>query len=153
MNSSSSSRSTSASSSLLVSCRFKSTGSKKNLSHDQPYLQLSGIPTYHFQKSLPRLPIPPLEQTLKKYLDSTGPLLSPSEFDITKSIVEEFSKNEGPNLHAQLLAKDTANNQTSFISEAWFDMYLRGRYPVPINSNPFLMMRDDPNPKANDQVT
>ncbi|CAF96029.1 unnamed protein product, partial [Tetraodon nigroviridis] len=32
------------------------------------YLQRSLVPTMHYQKSLPRLPIPKLEDTMKRFL-------------------------------------------------------------------------------------
>jgi len=152
----SSSASVSASSVAAVACggarRWKSSSSKVNLGHDQPYLQRSTIPTYHFQKSLPRLPIPSLEHTVERYISAVSPLLSGQELDSTKKVASEFLKNEGPKLHKELVEKDARNKHTSFISDIWFDMYLKGRYPVPINSNPFLMMRDDPDSKANEQV-
>lgn len=55
-------------------------------------------------------------------------------------------------LQEKLKADDDANRHTSYISAAWFDMYLRSRSPCPINFNPFMMLAPDPRSKYNDQV-
>jgi len=53
-----------------VSQRFKQTGATEE------YLKpVSTIPTYHFQASLPRLPIPKLQDTLDKVRRALFPLL------------------------------------------------------------------------------
>lgn len=56
------------------------------------YLQHSNMPTYYFQKSLPRLPIPKAEQTLKRYLAAQHPLLTDEEFRVTESYCNKFMK-------------------------------------------------------------
>jgi hypothetical protein len=42
---------------------------------------------------------------------------------------------------------------SSFITDAWFDMYLCNRDPLPININPQLTFHDDPIPGKNKQVS
>src|SRR5437016_2311247 len=42
---------------------------------------ISPIPTLHFQKSLPRLPIPDLQTTLKKYVSVVEPILNDKELE------------------------------------------------------------------------
>ena len=54
------------------------------------------VHTYHFQDSLPRLPIPKLEDTCNRYLDAQKPLLTPEQYEETKRLVEKFQKHEGP---------------------------------------------------------
>uniref|UniRef100_A0A3B5KDV3 Carnitine palmitoyltransferase 2 n=1 Tax=Takifugu rubripes TaxID=31033 RepID=A0A3B5KDV3_TAKRU len=44
------------------------------------YLQQSLVPTMHYQKSLPRLPIPNLEDTMRRFLAAKRPLLSDHQF-------------------------------------------------------------------------
>ena len=56
----------------------------------------SKVHTYHYQDSLPRLPIPKLEDTCSRYLDSQKPLLTPEEYEQTKQLVAKFQKDEGP---------------------------------------------------------
>ena len=64
-------------------------------SSSSDYLQDSIIPTMHFQRSLPRLPIPKLPDTCNRYLASQEPVLSPEVFAATEKLVREFEKGEG----------------------------------------------------------
>lgn len=64
-------------------------------SGDEKYIQRSIVPTYHFQASLPRLPIPKLEDTCRRYLDAQKVILSSEEYETTKRLVETFQKQEG----------------------------------------------------------
>lgn len=57
------------------------------------------VPTYHFQDSLPRLPIPKLEDTCSRYLDAQKPLLTPDQYEETKRLVEKFQKHDGPGMY------------------------------------------------------
>lgn len=106
----------------------------------------------HFQPSLPRLPIPTLEKTCERYLAAQRPLLIDEAFRKTKDNVDRFMTTTGPKLQELLKKKDAQNKHTSYISEPWFDMYLRDRSPLPINYNPLLMMNPDPRPEYNDQL-
>lgn len=107
----------------------------------------------HFQKSLPRLPIPKLEKTCQRYLSALEPVIATEEYDRTRKIVDKFLKGEAIELHKMLIAKDKGNKHTSYISRPWFDMYLRSRLPLPLNFNPFLALKNDPRPEYNDQLT
>ncbi|CAK4656326.1 hypothetical protein LEN26_015232 [Aphanomyces euteiches] len=115
------------------------------------YVQETVIPTYHFQKSLTRLPIPKLDDTLNRYLLAVQPVVSPSEFEDTKRAVEKFRKQGGPELHAALVERDNAAPETSYINKWWFDMYVQDRSPIVINVNPQIKIKDDPLPEKNTQ--
>ena len=66
-------------------------------SEDDKYIEpRTKVPTFHFQDSLPRLPIPKLEDTCRRYLDSQKPLLTPEQYEDTKQLVEKFQKREAP---------------------------------------------------------
>lgn len=54
------------------------------------------VHTFHFQDSLPQLPIPKLEDTCHRYLDAQKPLLTPEQYEETKGLVEKFQKRDGP---------------------------------------------------------
>ena len=56
------------------------------------------VHTFHFQDSLPRLPIPKLEDTCRRYLDAQKPLLTPEQYEETKQLVNKFQKREGPGM-------------------------------------------------------
>ncbi|EGT50231.1 CBN-CPT-2 protein [Caenorhabditis brenneri] len=130
-----------------------SRGKHALVGDDYQYLEKSEIPSYHFQKSLRRLPIPKLPDTVNRYLASSKAVLSPDAYSKTEQAIRSFEANEGPKLQEALLEYDKAHRDTSYISEPWFDMYLRARVPVAVNYNPFMMYAPDPDPKFNDQLT
>ena len=108
------------------------------------FLQNSIIPTMHFQTSLPRLPIPKLEDSCQRYLMSQKPLLTPEEYEQTKQMTENFLGYEGKALHAELIELDKKMKYTSYIKGPWTDRYLKFRDSRFDNMNPFIMARDDP---------
>lgn len=114
-------------------------------SDDYQYIQKSIIPTMHFQRSLPRLPVPELKLTCARYLRAQQPLLSKYDYLRTKKIVEDFEQNEGNILQDMLKTKNNFNKNTSYITEEWFDMYLSDRIPLPINYNPLLVFKQSVN--------
>ncbi|XP_011638151.1 carnitine O-palmitoyltransferase 2, mitochondrial [Pogonomyrmex barbatus] len=116
------------------------------------YMQISKIPTLHFQPSLPRLPIPKLEDTCKRYLNAQKPLLNNEELQNTSSCISKFLANEGQGLQKLLLQNNAENPHTSYISEPWFEMYLQDRKPLPINYNPFLVFIPESDPKYDVQL-
>lgn len=106
----------------------------------------------YFQKSLPRLPIPVLEKTCERYLAALRPLLNDETYNQTEKVVNTFKSSSGQHLQKLLKAHDAANKHTSYISEPWFDMYLRDRAPLPVNYNPVLIMNKDSKPEYNNQL-
>jgi len=111
------------------------------------YLQESIIPTYHFQKSLPKLPIPKLEDTCERYLNALKPVLNNGEYERTKAITKIFEKNEGAELDREIRANDAKQRHSNYISDSWFDMYLSARDPIVLNYNPFIAFVSDPRPE------
>ncbi|KAI0142403.1 choline/Carnitine O-acyltransferase [Hypoxylon sp. NC0597] len=107
--------------------------------------------TFAHQDSLPKLPIPDLEQTCKKYLGALKPLQGPREHAETKLAVQEFLKKDGPELQKKL--QEYAVGKTSYIEQFWYDSYLNFDNPVVLNLNPFFLLEDDPTPARNNQVT
>uniref|UniRef100_A0A8C9P6T9 Carnitine O-palmitoyltransferase 2, mitochondrial n=1 Tax=Spermophilus dauricus TaxID=99837 RepID=A0A8C9P6T9_SPEDA len=88
------------------------------------YLQHSIVPTMHYQDSLPRLPIPKLEDTIRRYLSAQKPLLDDSQFRKTEQFCKSFENGIGKELHKQLVARDKQNKHTSYISGQGFDRHL-----------------------------
>ena len=53
-------------------------------------------------KDLPTLPIPPLEDSCRRYLRALEGLQEPDEHARTKKAVEEFLNGDGPRIQARL---------------------------------------------------
>ncbi|XP_029474182.1 carnitine O-palmitoyltransferase 2, mitochondrial [Rhinatrema bivittatum] len=117
------------------------------------YLHRSVVPTMHYQRSLPRLPIPTLEDTIERYLSAQRPLLHDEQYRKTEQLARSFQKGIGKELHEQLAAQDKRNKHTSYISGPWFDMYLCAREPIVLNFNPFISFTPDPKSEYNEQLT
>ncbi|KAK4047797.1 carnitine O-acetyltransferase yat1 [Microbotryomycetes sp. JL201] len=112
--------------------------------------------TLAYQDKLPKLPIPPLEDTLKRYLRALEGLQSPHEHSRTKKVVQDFLENEGPELHKALV--DYAQTRASFIEEWWTESYLSHTESVVLSLNPFFILEqvlrrvDDPTPARGNQL-
>ncbi|CAG8534714.1 7753_t:CDS:2, partial [Funneliformis caledonium] len=106
------------------------------------------IKTFSNQYKLPRLPIPSLEESTTKYLNSLKPLLSSEEFEYTKQHVKDFIKpgGLGQKLHQRLIDIDRISPY-NWLDDTWWikKAYLEWRAPVIINSNWYLLLIDDPN--------
>ncbi|XP_019387941.1 PREDICTED: carnitine O-palmitoyltransferase 2, mitochondrial-like isoform X1 [Crocodylus porosus] len=122
------------------------------LDTDHRFVHRSTIPTMHFQPSLPRLPVPRLEDSVRRYLAAQKPLLDDEQYRNTERIAKEFQKGIGKQLHQDLVELDKKNKYTSYISGPWFDMYLSAREPVVLNFNPFICLTPDPKEAYNKQL-
>lgn len=71
--------------------------------------------TFAAQESLPKLPIPELEATCQRYLESLEPLQSSREHRETEMAVREFLRSEGPELQERL--KKYATGKSSYIEQ------------------------------------
>ncbi|KAI9372705.1 Choline/Carnitine o-acyltransferase-domain-containing protein [Aspergillus egyptiacus] len=111
----------------------------------------TGGVTFAQQDSLPKLPIPDLESTCRKYVDALAPLQTRKEQEDTRAAVREFLKSDGPVLQEKL--QQYATSKTSYIEQFWYDSYLNCDSPVVLNLNPFFLLEDDPTPARNNQVT
>jgi carnitine O-acetyltransferase len=99
-----------------------------------------------YQESLPKLPVPTLEETASRYLKSVHPLLSSSEFESTKKAVEEFIKpgGTGRKLQESLIARREDPKHQNWLHEWWNDTaYLSYRGPVVPYVSYFYSHRDD----------
>ena len=99
-----------------------------------------------FQESLPRLPVPSLEDTAKRYLKSLHPILSPTELEFSTKAVKEFISPGGPGekLQKKLVARREDPSVKNWIYEWWNDAaYLAYRDPVVPYVSYFYSHRDD----------
>ncbi|CAM4735168.1 unnamed protein product [Leuciscus chuanchicus] len=93
---------------------------------------------YSFQSSLPRLPVPPVKDTVRRYLESARPLMDDEQYKRMEGLAKDFEKNLGPKLQWYLKLKSwwTSN----YVSDWWEEyIYLRGRGPIMVNSNYYAM--------------
>jgi hypothetical protein len=89
---------------------------------------------YSYQMSLPHLPLPPLSDTLKRYLCSVEPLLSESEHQEMQQLAKEFENGPGKKLQFYLYLKTWWSN--NYVTDWWEQyVYLYGRNSIMINSN------------------
>lgn len=58
--------------------------------------------TLAYQDKLPKLPIPPLEDTCRRYLKALEALQDEKEHAATKEAVKDFLENEGPKIQEKL---------------------------------------------------
>ena len=99
-----------------------------------------------FEDSLPKLPVPTLEETSKRYLKSVRPLLNKAEFDYTQKVVSDFTKpgNIGSELQKRLEARRKDPKHRNWIHEWWSHAaYLSYRDPVVPYVSYFYSHRDD----------
>ena len=99
-----------------------------------------------FEDSLPRLPVPSLEETAKRYLKSVHPLLQPDEYRTTEAAVQKFLE---PDSFAQTLQKRLVSRRDdpkhrNWIIDWWNEAaYLAPREPVVPYVSYFYSFRDD----------
>uniref|UniRef100_A0A8C3B5E8 carnitine O-palmitoyltransferase n=1 Tax=Cyclopterus lumpus TaxID=8103 RepID=A0A8C3B5E8_CYCLU len=93
---------------------------------------------YSFQNSLPRLPVPTIKDTCRRYLESVRPLMEDERYERMEGLTKDFEKNLGPRLQWYLKLKSWwASN---YVSDWWEEyIYLRGRGPIMVNSNYYAM--------------
>lgn len=83
------------------------------------------------------LPLPPLEQTLHKFLTAITPVFSPNEVTQAQAAAEKFLQGDGPALQTKLenYAQTQAKQGKSWVSDYWLEGYLTGRNIKALSSN------------------
>eukprot|EP00800_Vazella_pourtalesii_P020958 TRINITY_DN7604_c1_g1_i1.p1 TRINITY_DN7604_c1_g1~~TRINITY_DN7604_c1_g1_i1.p1 ORF type:complete len:672 (+),score=176.90 TRINITY_DN7604_c1_g1_i1:153-2168(+) len=102
-----------------------------------PYLstRAASSDALYTPSGIPRLPVPPLDQTLDKYLQVVRPLVSPDQFSQTQKAVEAFRAGAGPDLQRAL--QERAATHDSWLHQWWLECaYLGFRLPVVVHSSP-----------------
>ncbi|KAH9361507.1 hypothetical protein HPB48_021876 [Haemaphysalis longicornis] len=93
------------------------------------------------QKDLKRLPVPPLQETLQRYLDSIKPLVTPIQFDQTSKVVQEFGKPNGIGQTLYKILEAKAASTENWLADWWLHAsYLEYRMPVVVYSNPAMAL-------------
>ncbi|XP_032180898.1 carnitine O-palmitoyltransferase 1, brain isoform isoform X2 [Mustela erminea] len=93
---------------------------------------------FSYQRSLPRQPVPSVQDTVRKYLESVRPILSNEDFDWTSVLAQEFLRLQASLLQWYLQLKSWwASN---YVSDWWEEfVYLRSRHSLMVNSNYYMM--------------
>lgn len=100
----------------------------KNMDIDAMFTSTSEK-TFQYDDQLPSLPVPTLQHTLDRYLDSVRPHVTPDEYRQTEFIVQQFASGVGKDLHRQLLKK--AETERNWLERWWLDFaYMDFRLPV-----------------------
>lgn len=61
-------------------------------------------------QALPKVPVPPLEQTMSEYLRALRPIVNEQQYEKAEKIVKQFSVQPGPKLHQYLVDKREAED-------------------------------------------
>ena len=95
------------------------------------------------QTNLKPLPVPPLRQSLDRYLAAVAPLLSMEQHLVATEAVASFEAAEGPACQASLLqfADEESAAGRSWLSGAWLSGYFSNRAPLPLSSNVGLRLK------------
>lgn len=113
-----------------------------------PYRSLDAlVSTNHL--ALPRLPIPALDDTLDRYLQSAAAVCDGDALSKQQALVAALRKGSGPELQRSLVARDTAAAESGqapfyYFENYWDDMYLSARCPNTVHISPFYLFSPSP---------
>ncbi|XP_075999660.1 choline O-acetyltransferase b [Genypterus blacodes] len=89
---------------------------------------------------LPKVPVPPLQQTLDMYLRCVQHLVKDEQFKKTKAVVEKFGARGGVGEFLQKKLEERRDNTANWVYDYWLeDMYLNNRLALPVNSSPVMV--------------
>lgn len=102
--------------------------------------------TFDLESSLPRLPVPDLDDSCARFLDWVAPLLDEAQQEATRAAVEQFRgpQCEGRALQERLLAHDATPGRDTWADRFFHERYFGRRVPVAINANYFFLFADAP---------
>ena len=92
---------------------------------------------YENQKKLPHLPLPLLEDTCKKLLEWSRPLISEEDYNSSQKKINLFQSQKGMGILLQNKLEEWNQREevVNWLEPFWYDTYLENRKPLPINSN------------------
>lgn len=87
-----------------------------------------------YQSSLPKLVLPSVDDTIRRYLLSIKPIVDEDKYERLSDLAEKFRTGLGKKLQRYLLLKSWWS--TNYVTDWWEEyVYLRGRSPIMVNSN------------------
>ncbi len=107
--------------------------------------------TFANEEHLPRVPVPALTDTCRRFLEWSAPLLTAEQRAATERAVEEFLAPGSPahELQAELERYDGRPDVASWLDDFWATRYLGRRDRIALNANFFFLFHDS----GEDQVT
>jgi carnitine O-acetyltransferase len=107
--------------------------------------------TFGNEEHLPRVPVPALADTCRRFLEWSAPLLTDEQRAATERAVEEFLAPGSPahDLHAELVRYDERLDVASWLDDFWATRYLGRRDRIALNANFFFLFHDS----GEDQLT
>lgn len=93
---------------------------------------------YSFQRSLPRMSVPPVSRTINKLLESMKCIMSDKEFSKFTKEAREFENKLAPKLQRLLILKSWLSQ--NYVSDWWVKyVYLMNRWPLANKCNYYIM--------------
>lgn len=91
---------------------------------------------------MPQLPVPPLTQSLDRYLQQVQVLQTAIEHEATRAAAVAFGREEGPGLQHRLesLADEARGRGETWLTRMWLDTYLHTRGPLQLTSSVALQI-------------
>lgn len=124
--------------------RFSSPASRMLLTCNQLTLPLCQVSLHQCLYStfpLPRQPVPPLTQTMDRYLHALEPLVSPEELEQTRKMVEEFRRPGGVGQALQAKLERRASKMENWLTEWWQQtQFLESRLPLAVHASPAVVL-------------
>ncbi|KAM5241227.1 choline O-acetyltransferase isoform 2-T4 [Hipposideros larvatus] len=106
------------------------------------------------EPELPKLPVPPLQQTLATYLRCMQHLVPEEQFRRSQAIVQRFGAPGGLGETLQQKLLERQEKTANWVSEYWLnDMYLNNRLALPVNSSPAVIFARQHFQDTNDQLS
>ncbi|KAM4636173.1 choline O-acetyltransferase [Discoglossus pictus] len=92
------------------------------------------------EEALPKLPVPPLQQTMDMYLRCMRHLVTEEQYRKSKANIEKFLAPGGLGETLQQKLLERREKTENWVHQYWLeDMYLTNRLPLPVNSSPAVI--------------
>ncbi|XP_053695535.1 choline O-acetyltransferase [Sabethes cyaneus] len=96
---------------------------------------------FGFPEMLPKVPVPTLDQTMTEYLRVLQPIVTPQQLERTRAIIKQFTAPNGLGMTLQQYLLDKQEAEDNWAYYYWLnDMYMDNPLPLPINSNPGMVL-------------
>lgn len=106
-------------------------------------MRTGGTRAFGNEDSLPRLPLPTLEESCARFIEWCTPVLTADELTATQTAVMSFLQADGPGrkLQAVLEQYNVSGGVRSWLDAFWRDRYLGRRDRIALNANFFFLFR------------